>query len=164
MRARGEVVRVECAAEQSDSGCAIICGQDITGVRIQPIDELCRRHRSRESRSEAWALHKLRTKRLLVILEHCLPTCLAHDYALSNLLRVGQKLVEAHDWHCQLMPSAKSGNATAVTISGFVETLDQITCLLKFSREKVSSRNINTLGRDARLIRTTGSYLVRPES
>ena len=65
------------------------------GVRNQPVDELSWCHRGRESCGEGRTLHKLIRKGLLIILQHCLPTRLAHDYALSDQLRVRQKLVEA---------------------------------------------------------------------
>src|SRR5205807_2648028 len=90
-------------------------------------------------------------------------TGLAHYHAQPNSLRVGQKFIEADNWHCQLMGAAKGGTAVGIAVSGFVHPLDQITGLLEFEREKVGSRDINTLRVDALLVCAAGSDLVGPK-
>jgi len=44
---------------------------------------------------------------LFVILQNGLPTGLAYNHAQPNLLRIGQKLVEADDGNGELMGPAK---------------------------------------------------------
>src|SRR2546422_3908773 len=52
--------------------------------------------------------------------------------------------------------------AGRVSVSSLVHALDQITGLLKFERQKVGSRDINTLRVDALLVCAAGSDLVGP--
>src|SRR5713226_8423206 len=61
------------------------------------------------------------------------------------------------------MRSGKVRCAGRVTVSGFVESLDEITCLLEFDRQKVSRRDIDAFGFDASRVVAARSNLVGPE-
>src|SRR5205807_2631528 len=98
-------------------------------------DKLLHGHRGWISRSEACALHKTRHEVLLVSFQCLLPTALAHDDALANLLSIGQKLAESYGY----------GRAGQIAVSSFVGAVNQITCLLKFNREEKGSRRIDTV-------------------
>src|SRR5205809_819468 len=61
------------------------------------------------------------------------PTGLAHDHALSDLLRVSQELAKPNG-------DRRAGN---VSIGGLIGPIDEITSLLELNRKKERSRNIN---------------------
>ena len=61
------------------------------------------------------------------------------------------------------MRPAVRGEAIGVTIRCLVNPFDEITCLLEFNRKKESSRDVNALQLNTRLICTAGSNLIRPE-
>ena len=123
-----------------------------------------RRQRGRQRGSESRALHKLTREGPLVGFQHCLPTGLSNDYSLANLLRIRKEFVEPYDGYCERMDATKRRGASRVAVSGFVQSLDQITRLLEFNREKVSGRDINPLRLNTRLISSAGGYFIYPES
>ena len=100
---------------------------------------------------------------MFVIFQLGLPTSLANNYSLTNLLRVRQKLDEADNWHCEDVGAIQSRCASPVAVSRLVLALDHITRLLEFNRQKVSSRNVNALGLDTSLVLATRGYLIGPE-
>src|SRR5438128_7414613 len=61
------------------------------------------------------------------------------------------------------MGAAKGGTAVGIAVSGFVHSLDQITGLLEFNREKVRCRDVDSLQFNASRIRPAGSYFIRPK-
>ena len=75
-------------------------------------------------------------KSLLVILECLLPVTLIDYDTLSDLLRVQQKLAQADYGNRQLVRTADSLSPAVVAVSSLVQTLDQVTSLLKFNREE----------------------------
>ncbi len=100
---------------------------------------------------------------MFVVFQNRLPTTLSHDYALPNLLRVGQKLFESHNRDGELMRAAESRSAIGIAISSFVHALDQITRLLEFNRQEICRRYVDALQIDAGLIGTAGGDLIDPK-
>src|SRR5438552_12511396 len=98
------------------------------------------------------------------MLQHRLPIRRCHDHTLSNLLRVGQKFAESHDWHGQLMRPARGGSGTAISVGGFVEALDEVTCLLKFNRQEERGRGVDALQLTACCVGSTRFDIVGPET
>ena len=123
-----------------------------------------RRQRRRQRGTESRALDKLVREGLLIEFQDCLPTRLVHNYSLANLLRVRKKFVEPHYGHRKRMKAIKTRSAGRVAIGGLVHALDQITGLLEFNRQKISGRDINSLGLNTRLVRSARGYFIRPES
>ena len=98
-------------------------------------------------------MHKFRSEGLLVILKHLFPTALVDDHALSDLLSVGKKFMQ-RDRHRR---------ARQIPIRRLVQTIDQVTGLLKFYGKKVSSANVDSLSLDALRIASARYDLGSPE-
>src|SRR5437667_7432311 len=108
----------------------------------EQVHKCCRTQRRRKRGREARALHELQREGLLIIFQLLLPVALAHDDTVANFLGVGQKLTESNRYW----------RARDVAESSFVNSIDEITGLLKLDRQKERCRRVDALDRDARLI------------
>src|SRR5438132_4866529 len=61
------------------------------------------------------------------------------------------------------MSAAEDRRRGSVAIRNFVETFDQITCLLEFNRKEVSGRDVDSLQVNTLLISAAGGDLVGPK-
>src|SRR5437870_1809647 len=91
----------------------------------EQVHKCCRTQRRRKGGREARALHALQREGLLIIFQLLLPVALAHDDTIANFLGVGQKLTESNRYR----------RAADVTVSSFVDSINQIARVLKFYRE-----------------------------
>src|ERR1051325_2677288 len=86
------------AVEIRDELVALSLTQWIAGIRIQRVDELRVARRSQSIR-EALPLHKLIHESILIVFQLLLPVPLADDHALTDGLRIRQKLIQTNDRH-----------------------------------------------------------------
>jgi len=100
---------------------------------------------------------------LFVIFQHRLPTCLAHDYSLPNLLRIQQKLIQAHDGHRKLMRAANGRCSGRISVSRLVNSLNEVIGVLKFNRQEESGRGIDALSVATFWLRGTAINVVDPK-
>src|SRR5207249_4492886 len=105
------------------------------------------------------SVHKV----LLIRLQRLLPSRSKDDYSLPDGLRVRQELVQANNRHRQLMRRLKCRTAGGVTVSCLVNSLDQITRLLKFDREEEGAGAVYPMHVDASRVETTVGNVLRPE-
>src|SRR5205823_6239120 len=122
-----------------------------------------RRQRRRKRRCEARALHECIRERHLIVLQHRLPTRLSDDHTLANRFRVRQKFTEAHHGHRYTVRTAQGRYATALAISCFVKTLNQVPRLLELYRQEIRGGGVDALSIDARRLWRAVIDVARPE-
>src|SRR5205085_6727171 len=122
------------------------------GIQKQLIYKLRRRQRGWQSRGKARALHEVQGEGLFVTLQHLLPTSLTDNHTLPDLPRVRQEFGIAHSWNRKLMRAANAGCANRIAVVRLVHPLDEIARLLRFDREEIGGRDIQSRQANARLI------------
>src|SRR5438128_664142 len=103
---------------------------------------------------EARALHELQREGLLIIFQLLLPVALTDNHTVANFLGVGQKLTESNRYRC----------ARDVAESGFVNSIDEITGVSEFDREKERRRSVDSFQLDALGVCPARSDPVPPEA
>src|SRR5438093_12160122 len=88
----------------------------------EQVHKCCRTQRRRKRGCEARALYELQREGLLIIFQLLLPVALTDNHTVANFLGVGQKLTEPNRYR----------RAADVTVSSFINPIDQIARVLKF--------------------------------